>query len=42
MAKEQSAYSTNCEVVYDSKCKEAPITFLELFKEFKVVSFWDL
>ena len=35
MAKEQSAYPTNCEVIYNSKCAEDAITFLELFKEFK-------
>ena len=40
--KEQSAYPTNCEVIYNSKCTEAATTFLELFKEIKVVSFCDL
>ena len=34
--------SDNCEVIYDSKYTEAAITFLELFEEFKVVSFCDL
>ena len=38
-AQEQSAYPTNCEVIYNSICTEDAITFLELFKEFKVVSF---
>ena len=33
-AKEQSAYPTNCEIIYNSKCTEAAVTSLELFKEF--------
>ena len=41
-AKERSAYPTNCEIIYNSKCTEAAITFLELFKEIKVVTFCDL
>ena len=42
MAKEESAYLTNYEIIYNSKCTEAAITSLELFKEFKVVFFCDL
>ena len=33
-SKEQSAYPTNCEVVYNGKCTEAAITSLKLFKKF--------
>ena len=40
--RQTSAYPTSCAIIYDSKCTEAALTSLKLFKEFKVVSFCNL